>query len=97
MQLPLVVTIDSGGIAAFVGILMGTLVVTYIANKIVNWILLMIFKHISPTARAFSSAIVVAFLCVSTTFTDSRLFWAYLVSVSVWLIKDLKRPDLMKW
>src|SRR5208282_5936656 len=91
-------------IAVFVGTLVGTLVVTYVANKVVNWILRMIFKRISPRACAFSSAIVVAFLCVFTTFMNgaeilpgenSRLFCAYLISVSVWLAKDLKRPDLM--
>lgn len=102
---PTAVTIDFE-IAAFVGTLAGALVVTYVANKVMNWILRKIFKRISPTACAVSSAIVVACLCVLTTFTgeaeilpgeNSRLFWGYLISVSVWLAKDLKRPDLMKW
>lgn len=105
MEILLAVTIDFE-IAAFVGTLMGALIVTYIANKVVNWILLVIFKRIRPAARAFSSAVVVAFLCISTTFVGkaeispgehSRLFWGYLISVSIWLAKDLKRPDLMKW
>jgi len=93
-------------IAAFVGTLAATLALTYIANKFVNWILRLIFKRISPTACAFSSAIVVAFPCILIILTGgaeilpgekSRLFWAYLISVSIWLAKDLKRPDLMKW
>ena len=93
-------------IAEFAGTLIAALLVTYVANKVVNSILLIIFKRIGPTVRAFSSAIVVAILCMSTTFAvraeilpgeDSRLFGGYLISVSIWLAKDLKRPDLMKW
>lgn len=93
-------------IALFLGTLAATLVMTYLANKVVNWILRLIFKRISSTACAFSSAMIVAFLCILITFMGgaetvpgehSRLFWGYLISVSVWLAKDLKRPDLMKW
>ncbi len=93
-------------IAAFVGTLAATLALTYIANKFVNWILRLIFKRISPTACAFSSAIVVACLCILIIFTGGaeiepgekfRSFLAYLISVSVWLAKDLNRPALVKW
>lgn len=93
-------------IALFLGTLAATLVMTYAANKVVNWILRLIFKRISPTACAFSSAIIVAFLFILITFREgaetvpgehSRLFWGYLIGISVWLAKDLKRPDLMKW
>ncbi len=88
-------------IATFAGTLAGVLLLTYAANKAVNWILQITFKRISPKARAFSSAIVVAALCVVTTFTGGAesfpgekpyLFWSYLIGVSVWLAKDLKRP-----
>lgn len=84
-------------IAVFVGDLAGALVLAYIGNKIVNWVLAELFRRLRPSTRAWLTGVIVALFCVATNLANLRLCLAFVISVCVWLVKDLKRPDRMGW